>query len=309
MIIRREILNMSVKNWDRLNEIFGEDNKSFEITPNEFLHIIGLPGVSKSIPNINEQEFFKQIYTIVCKEMINENKRDEKMIDDEIKPSPDPIIFDKSMARRCLSYFQGCKAFDENSFEVDKQCMSMSFGCMTIKCGFYEKGSKPVQINTSPNIISVGTKTKELKNNMTKKLTEAQKAEKKANKTKVTELVVEENTELVVEETQTEQTNESVIEEPKTEDVQTEEAPVKEAKPKKEKAPKTEKTPRGEGAVAKIEAMILDIVGKAGNMTVKAVNEACPSEFNAATWQVRIYHLRKANKLSYNKDTKEVSVV
>ncbi len=71
MIIRRKILNMPIKMWDRLDEIFGIE-KCFEVTPNEFLHIIGLPGVSTIIPNQDEQEFFKQIYAIAYQNMIKE---------------------------------------------------------------------------------------------------------------------------------------------------------------------------------------------------------------------------------------------
>ncbi len=291
MIIRRQVLNMPIKMWNKLEEIFGENVQSFEITPNEFLHMIGLPGALSVYANPNELEFFKQIYVIAYKIMMNE--KGDKTMSDEIKSTEEPVIFDKSMARRCLSYFYGCKNFDENNSNPNKQCMSYAWGVLPIKCGEFEQGKKPVQINTSPNIISIGTKNKELKNKMAKKSNKNPKV-----------------SEPVVEETPVEQTQEPVVEETKPE-----ETPVKETKSKKEKAPKTEKvpkpekTPKGEGAVAKIETLILKMVGEAGKMTVEDVKKACPSEFNAATWQVRIYHLRKAEKLSYNKETKEVSVI
>lgn len=296
MIIRRKVLNMNPKMWDRLDEIFGTE-KCFEVTPNEFLHIIGLPNALSSYLNPDETEFFKQIYTIANKYFINNQEMKTMSNDDKIKSAQYSIVTDPLLARRCIKYFKGCANFDINStgHGTDKPCMSYSFGCMTITCGEYIPGKPPV-LNTSNSIITNGNKNSEMKKNMIKKLTEAQKAEKK-NKNKP-----------VVEETPApEQPVENTEPEAQVEQTETQtEAPVKETKAKKEKAPKT---PKGEGAVAKIEAMILKIVAEAGNMTVKAVNEACPSEFNAATWQVRIYHLRKANKLSYNKDAKEVSVV
>lgn len=59
------------------------------------------------------------------------------------------------------------------------------------------------------------------------------------------------------------------------------------------------------GKVKQIEAMIVQILKEnPEGMTSKDIIGKCPSEFNIATWQTRIYRLRAAGTISYDKGSK-----
>jgi hypothetical protein len=281
MLVRREVLNMPSKMWDRLDNEYGT-TPEFNTTPSMFLLNVGLPGALSAKLNSEEKQFFDQIYKI--DEMIK--------MDPDNPDNPEKPIFDKTYTRKCLSYYKGCKNFDNESMTVDKPCASLSFGILAIKCGNFEAGKPPV-LNTPTENNTLVTKAKEA-TKMSKKMTKEQKEAKK-NAVQTEEPTVE--------------TQEPVVTEPK---VTPEPEVVKETKkskpakePKAPKEPKAEKVPKGEGAVAKIEAMIVQILKDTPEgMDSKTMVGKCPAEFNAATWQVRIYHLRKAGTVAYNKKTK-----
>ncbi len=82
----------------------------------------------------------------------------------------------------------------------------------------------------------------------------------------------------------------------------------KTVKKAKEKKPiESEVKAKPEGKVAQIEALIVDILSK-GSITKKEMLDKRPSEFNAATWQTRIYRLQAAGVISYDKKTKMLRV-
>lgn len=59
------------------------------------------------------------------------------------------------------------------------------------------------------------------------------------------------------------------------------------------------------GKVKQIENMIVSILKEnPEGMTSKDIIGKCPSEFNSATWQTRIYRLRAAGTISYDKGSK-----
>lgn len=78
-------------------------------------------------------------------------------------------------------------------------------------------------------------------------------------------------------------------------------------KPKEKKPVEPEVKAKPEGKVKQIEALIVEIL-KEAPITKKEMIGRCPEEHNKATWQTRIYRLISSGVISFDKESKILSV-